>query len=112
MRAHFLIESILEGLIYIWDRDTGALFHSFKAQTMDRDVVMSCIGWNHAVDPFTFATGFSDGVVKIWTAKEKKDRAIPNPWVTPSLPSYGIDVLSETPFESDEHSLKMPAELA
>ncbi len=74
---------------------------------MDRDVGMTCIGWNRAVDPFTFATGFSDGVVKIWTAKEKKDRAMPDPWATASedLPFYDIDLFSETPYESDEHPL-------
>ncbi|PSR72304.1 hypothetical protein PHLCEN_2v11896 [Hermanssonia centrifuga] len=79
---------------------------------MDRDVVMSCIAWNHAVDPFTFATGCSDGVVRIWTAKEKREatrtiaamptssRVIPSSWIVPpeALPFhqvYDIDFFSD-----------------
>ncbi len=107
MHAHFLIDPTLGGFIYIWDRDDGALLHSFvgKGQTMERDIVMSCIAWNHVADPFTFATGCSDGVVKIWAAKDKK--APNDPW-SEALPFFDINLLSDTPYENDEHPLAFP----
>ncbi|EMD35391.1 hypothetical protein CERSUDRAFT_116166 [Gelatoporia subvermispora B] len=53
------------GDIHIWDRESGALLHHVRAQALGGD--LTCIAWNHAVDPFMFATGSHDGAVKIWT---------------------------------------------
>lgn len=55
----------IAGDIHIWDRESGALLHHVRAQALGGD--LTCIAWNHAVDPFMFATGSHDGAVKIWT---------------------------------------------
>ncbi|OCH89316.1 WD40 repeat-like protein [Obba rivulosa] len=53
------------GDIHIWDRESAALLHHVRAQALGGD--LTCIAWNHPVDPFMFATGSHDGAVKIWT---------------------------------------------
>ncbi|PPQ86642.1 hypothetical protein CVT25_006826 [Psilocybe cyanescens] len=54
------------GDIHIWDRESGALLHSIRAQTTGGD--LTCMAWNHTSnDPFMFATGSHDGGVRVWT---------------------------------------------
>ena len=59
------LTSILAGDIHIWDRESAALLHHVRAQALGGD--LTCIAWNHAVEPFMFATGSHDGGVRIWT---------------------------------------------
>ncbi|KAI0948106.1 hypothetical protein AcW1_009704 [Taiwanofungus camphoratus] len=53
------------GDIHIWDRESAAILHHVRAQALGGD--LTCIAWNHAADPFMFATGSHDGAVRIWT---------------------------------------------
>ncbi|KAH9478462.1 putative WD repeat-containing protein [Psilocybe cubensis] len=60
------------GDIHIWDRESGALLHSIRAQANGGD--LTCIAWNHSSsDPFMFATGSHDGGVRVWTRHPAKD---------------------------------------
>ncbi|KAN0131940.1 WD40 repeat-like protein [Lactarius tabidus] len=56
------------GDIHIWDRESGALLHHLRAQSLGGGD-LTCVAWNPAADPFMFATGSHDGAVRIWTAQ-------------------------------------------
>jgi hypothetical protein len=73
------------GDIHIWDRDSGALLHHIRGSTAGGD--LTCIAWNIAWDnPFMFATGNHDGMVKIWTTPTFSSPSIPAPSsVVPSI---------------------------
>ncbi|KAI0301606.1 WD40-repeat-containing domain protein [Multifurca ochricompacta] len=56
------------GDIHIWDRESGALLHHVRSQSLGGGD-LTCIAWNPAADPYMFATGSHDGAVRIWTAQ-------------------------------------------
>ncbi|KAF8146964.1 hypothetical protein K438DRAFT_1944325 [Mycena galopus ATCC 62051] len=56
------------GDIHIWDQESGTLLRYIRPAQQSGD--MTCIAWNHAADPFMFATGSHDGGVRIWTQPE------------------------------------------
>ncbi|CAL1699128.1 unnamed protein product [Somion occarium] len=73
------------GDIHIWDRESGALLHHIRAQTLGGD--LTCIAWNHAHDSFMFATGSHDGAVRIWTAPDAPSIDEPYPSRGPTNPT-------------------------
>ncbi|KAH9048439.1 WD40 repeat-like protein [Lactarius hengduanensis] len=50
------------GDIHIWDRESGALLHHVRAQSLGGGD-LTCVAWNPAADPFMFATGSHDGAL-------------------------------------------------
>jgi WD40 repeat protein len=64
----FTLIIAVAGDIHIWDRESGALLHHLRAQSLGGGD-LTCIAWNPAADPFMFATGSHDGAVRIWTAQ-------------------------------------------
>ncbi|KAH9073045.1 hypothetical protein EDB83DRAFT_2313141 [Lactarius deliciosus] len=56
------------GDIHIWDRESGALLHHVRAQSLGGGD-LTCVAWNPAADPFMFATGSHDGAVRVWTTQ-------------------------------------------
>lgn len=52
----------------MWDRESGALLHHLRAQSLGGGD-LTCVAWNPAADPFMFATGSHDGAVRIWTTQ-------------------------------------------
>jgi WD repeat-containing protein 26 len=57
----------LGGEVHLWDRETGRLLHSLRAQDQGSDV--TGIAWNHAgAGQLMFASAAHDGTVRIWTA--------------------------------------------
>ncbi|KAI0074084.1 WD40 repeat-like protein [Panus rudis PR-1116 ss-1] len=92
------------GDIHIWDRESAALLHHIRAQSLGGD--LTCIAWNHAHDSFMFATGSHDGGVRIWTTPPGEEpslapsRATTNPTSTPRTPSpspFDADYRTESP---------------
>ncbi|KAI0262535.1 WD40 repeat-like protein [Gloeopeniophorella convolvens] len=61
------------GDIHIWDRESGALLHHVRAQSLGGGD-LTCLAWNPAADPFMFATGSHDGAVRVWTAPPSLSR--------------------------------------
>ncbi|KAH9936025.1 WD40 repeat-like protein [Amylocystis lapponica] len=93
------------GDIHIWDRESAALLHNVRAQAMGGD--LTCIAWNHAVDPFMFATGSHDGAVRIWTTATDRtsanDAPSANAATTPNAntPRTGSPSLYDTDYLAD-----------
>lgn len=54
------------GEVNIWDRETGIVLHSMRAQDQGAD--LTGIAWNHAAGSLMFASAAHDGSVRIWTA--------------------------------------------
>jgi WD40 repeat protein len=51
----------------MWDRETGKLLHSLRAQDQGSD--LTGIAWNHAgAGQLMLASAAHDGTVRIWTA--------------------------------------------
>lgn len=98
------------GDIHIWDRDSGALLHYIREQTLGAG--LTCIAWNHANDSCMFATGSHDGTVKIWAPLDSSLEPLTYSNTgsgTPNLPSiwHGYDTgyrpyRSESPFLMQE----------
>lgn len=87
------------GDIHIWDRESGALLHHVRAQTVGGD--MTSIAWNQAADPFMFATGSHDGAVRIWTTTTGSQQASPYPEVHLSMPATDSRTRTPSPFPPD-----------
>lgn len=87
------------GDIHIWDQESGALLHQFRAQALGGD--LTCIAWNHAADnPFMFATGSHDGAVRIWTKPPDEPKSAGREYL--SVPVNGhVVVRTSSPFELD-----------
>ncbi|KAH7910198.1 hypothetical protein BJ138DRAFT_1180462 [Hygrophoropsis aurantiaca] len=74
------------GDIHIWDRDSAALLHYIRPQTLNGDI--TCIAWNHATDdPHMFATGSHDGTVRIWSSPNGDGRS--EDWSYSDRPTEG-----------------------
>ena len=54
-----------EGLVYIWDRDAGRVFHQIRVD--DAGSELECVAWNPGSEAPMLAIGTHDGQVTIWT---------------------------------------------
>ena len=75
----------LAGEVHMWDRETGKLLHTLRAQDQGSD--LTGIAWNHAgVGQLMFASAAHDGTVRIWTAPWSGGvEHLVRPRLTPSL---------------------------
>lgn len=73
---HTLI-SQLGGEIHIWDRETGALLHSLRAQDGDQPSDLTGIAWNHTSPGIMFASSSHDGTVQVWTGPMSSTMSAP-----------------------------------
>lgn len=105
------------GDIHIWDRESGALLHHVRGQSIGGD--LTCIAWNNAAeDPFMFATGSHDGGVRIWTVADTPGISIRNSdgihiagdvifQLTPRPSTqFGIESRTESPIDDVEFGLR------
>lgn len=83
------------GEIHIWDRETGALLHSLRAQDGDQPSDLTGIAWNHASPGIMFASSSHDGTVQVWTGPLPS--VMHAPMVTPM--GFGGGAVVESPRE-------------
>lgn len=62
---------------------------------------LTCVAWNHAVDPFMFATGSHDGAVRIWTTASASSQPSPYPEVLVSAPTTAPASRAPSPYPPD-----------
>lgn len=93
-----ICDSSQAGDIHIWDQESGALLHQFKAQALGGD--LTCISWNSAADnPFMFATGSHDGAVRIWTKPTEDATMLRNEEIRIQVANGSTALRSPPPFE-------------
>ncbi|CAE6513685.1 unnamed protein product [Rhizoctonia solani] len=62
----FVLAASQGGEVYIWERSSGVLLHSFKAP----DQQLTNLAWNHkSPSRFMLASAAHDGMVRIWTTE-------------------------------------------